>query len=160
MKLYMKQRVFSWGDKFDVADESGNPRYYVEGEVFTWGKKLHIYNTSGQEVAFIRQEVWSWMPRYFVEIGGEVVATVVKEFTFFRQSYRIEGPPWQMQGDFWAHDYVMFDAQYEIMRMSKEWFTWGDSYALEIFDPRNELLCLAVALAVDCAVAQSQNNNS
>lgn len=42
--------------------------------------------------------------------------------------------------------------------ISKAWFTWGDSYEPEIFDPYNEILCLSVALAIDCAVAQSQYN--
>lgn len=158
MKLYMKQKVFSWADKFHIVDEHGNARYYVEGELFSWGKKLHIYNDTGQEVSFIRQKVMSWLPRYFIEINGTVVATIVKDFTFFRPSYHLEGLPWQMTGDFWAHNYVMNDGGYEIMRLSKAWFTWGDSYELEIFDPKNELLCLSVALAVDCAVAQSQNN--
>ena len=41
MKLYMKQKVFSWTDKFNIVDEQGNERYYVEGELFSWGKKLH-----------------------------------------------------------------------------------------------------------------------
>ncbi|MCL1808016.1 MAG: hypothetical protein FWG31_09995 [Oscillospiraceae bacterium] len=31
-------------------------------------------------------------------------------------------------------------------------FSWGDSYELDIADPQNELLCLCVALAVDCAL--------
>jgi uncharacterized protein YxjI len=160
MKLYIKQKVFSWTDKFNIADENGSTRYYAEGELFSWGKKLHIYNHTGREVAFIRQKVMSWLPRYFVEIGGVTVATVVKEFTFFRQSYRVEGPPWHMEGDFWAHDYVMYDkSNNEVMRMRKAWFTWGDSYELEIHNPDNELLCLSVALAVDCAVAQVQDNN-
>ena len=39
------------------------------------------------------------------------------------------------------------------MRLSKKWFSWGDSYELDIADQRNELLCLCVALAVDCALA-------
>lgn len=160
MKLYMKQKVFSWRDKFYVADEAGANKYYVEGEIFSWGKKLHVYNTSGEEVAFIRQKVMSWLPRYYIEMNGAVVATVVKEFTFFKPSYRVEGLPWQMQGDFWAHDYLMYDGGQEIMRLSKAWFTWGDSYELEIFNPQNEVLCLGVALAVDCALAAADNNSS
>ena len=160
MKFYIKQKVFSWTDRFMVADEYGNHIYYVEGELFSWGKKLHIYNNAGQEVAFIRQKVMSWLPRYFVEIYGAVVATVVKEFTFFIPSYRIEGLNWQMDGDFWAHEYEMHDGRQLIMRMSKAWFTWGDSYELEISDPKNAILCLSVALAVDCAVAQGRNNNN
>ena len=159
MKLYIKQKVFSWGDKFNVADENGQSRYTIEGEIFTWGKKLHVYDSSMREVAFIRQKVLSWMPRYFIEIGGNVVASVVKDFTFFRQSYHLEGLPWQLDGDFWAHDYVLHENGKEIMRMKKAWFTWGDSYELEISDPQDEILCLCVALAVDCAVDQSQNDD-
>ena len=159
MKLYMKQKVFSWTDKFSVADEQGNSRYFAQGELFSWGKKLHIYDSAGNEAAFIRQKVFSWMPRYFVEINGTVVATIVKDFTFFRPSYHVEGLPWQVNGDFWAHDYVMHDGQFEIMRFKKAWFTWGDSYELEIFNQQDELLCLSVALAIDCAVAQTQNNH-
>ena len=47
MKLYIKQKVFSWGDKFTVKDSNGEDRYYVEGEIFSWGKKLHVYDMRG-----------------------------------------------------------------------------------------------------------------
>ena len=53
MKLYIKEKVFSWGDKFTVKDAYGEDKYIVEGEVFSWGKKLHVYDRSGREVAFI-----------------------------------------------------------------------------------------------------------
>ena len=35
--LYMKQRVFSWGDKFAIYDEYGNEKYFVEGHVSSFG---------------------------------------------------------------------------------------------------------------------------
>jgi uncharacterized protein YxjI len=44
MKLYIKQKVFSWADRFTVKDENGADRYFVEGEMFSWGKKLHVYD--------------------------------------------------------------------------------------------------------------------
>jgi len=155
MKLFLKQKVFSWRDRFYVKDENGNDRFYVEGEIFTWGKKLHIYNVNGTEVAFIRQKIFSWLPRYFIEIGGVVVCEIVKEFTLFKPSYRLEGLPWRLKGDFWAHEYKLDDNYNErqIMSISKKWFTWGDSYELDINDPQNELLCLCVTLAVDCVLA-------
>ena len=61
MKLYIKEKVFSWGDKFTVKDAYGEDKYIVEGEVFSWGKKLHVYDRSGREVAFIKQEVWRYI---------------------------------------------------------------------------------------------------
>jgi len=159
MKLYLKQKVFSWRDRFYAKDENGGDRFYIEGEIFSWGKKLHVYDANGAEVAFIRQKVFSFMPRYFVEIGGRVVCEIVKELTFFKHSYRLEGIPWRMNGDFWAHEYALGDNNgRQVMRMSKKWFTWGDSYELDIADPNDEILCLCVALAVDCAMA-AQNNS-
>ena len=114
---------------------------------------------SGREAAFIRQKVMSWLPKYDVEIDGRVVCEIIKEFTFFKQSYRLDGMPWRMDGDFWAHEYSLYDSGRQIMRLSKKWFTWGDSYELDIAQPQDELLCLCVALAVDCAIAQQSNNN-
>ena len=162
MKLYLKQKVFSWRDRFLVKDENENDHYSVEGEIFTWGKKLHVYDANGNEAAFIRQKVWSWRPRYFVEIGGRVACEIVKEFTFFKPSYSIEGLSWRLEGDFWAHEYALTDGGRQVMRLSKKWFTWGDSYELDIADQRDELLCLCIALAVDCVLAaenEASNNH-
>jgi len=160
MKLYLKQKVFSWRDRFFAKDENGNDRYAVEGEIFTWGKKLHVYDVNGKEAAYIRQKVWAWRPRFFVEIDGCVVCEIVKEFTFFKPSYRLEGLSWRLDGDFWAHEYSLTDGGRVIMRLSKKWFTWGDSYELDISNPRDELLCLCVALAVDCVLAMENDANN
>ena len=40
MKLYIKEKVFSWGDKFTVKDTSDRDKYIVEGEVFSWGNTI------------------------------------------------------------------------------------------------------------------------
>jgi uncharacterized protein YxjI len=45
------------------------------------------------------------------------------------------------------------------MSLSKKWFTWGDSYELDIADPRDEVLCLCITLSVDCVLA-AQNDAS
>lgn len=83
MNLYLKQKVFSWGDSFTVYDENGNDKYYVEGEIFTFGKKLHIYDLSGNELCFIHQKLMSFLPKYFISKNGVDVAQVIKNFTFF-----------------------------------------------------------------------------
>ncbi len=54
MKLYIRQRVFSWVDRFTVKDEAGQDQYSVEGEFFSFGKKLHVCNMDGMEAAFIQ----------------------------------------------------------------------------------------------------------
>ena len=91
MKLYIKEKVFSWGDKFTVKDEYGNDKYFVQGEVFSWGKKLHVYDMTGNEVAFIKQEVWSFLPRFYVYCNNVQVAEIKKEFSFIFPKYSVAG---------------------------------------------------------------------
>lgn len=152
MKLFMKQKVFSWTDRFAIWDEREQNRYYVEGEFLSWGKKLHIFDLNQREVAFVRQKVWAFMPRFFIEIDGREVFQIVKRFTFFKQKYELEGLNWHVEGDFWAHDYAVFDGSRLVMRLSKHWFTWGDSYELDVINPEEELLCLCIVLAIDAAI--------
>ena len=160
MKLYIKQKVFSWRDRFFVKDEYGNDKYYIEGELFSWGKKLHIYNMNQEEVAFIKQEVFSFMPRFYVLINDVEVAEIVKEFTFFFPKYRINGLGWHVDGDFFDHDYAITQNDETIVNISKEWFTWGDSYELDISPYANEVLALSVVLAIDCVIDAQRNNSN
>lgn len=156
MKLYIKQKVFSWKDRFTVWDEHGNDRYYVEGELFSWGKKLHVYDLHNNEVAFIYQKVFSFLPRYFVSVNGVDIAEIVKEFTFFKPKYRIEGMNWTVDGDFFAHDYTVSCGETCVVRIQKEWMTWGDTYELNIANAADEIPALAVVLAIDCVTAQQR----
>ena len=159
MKLYIREKVFSWGDKFTVKDAYGNDKYIVEGEVFFFGKKLHVYDRNGREVAFIRQEVWSWLPKYYVFCNDRQVAEIKKEFTLFFQKYSIAGLGWEINGSFMAHDYEITQGGSTIVRISKEWMTWGDSYELDIANPADELVALAVVLTIDC-VNESNSSSS
>ena len=156
MRLYIKQKVFSWRDRFYVKDEYGNDRYYAEGEVFSWGKKLHVFDLSGREVAFIEQKLWTWLPKYQIYRNGIPVAFIRKEFSFLHPRYTMEGTDWSVDGSFWEHDYAIYAAGQEIATVQKEWFTWGDSYVLDVLDGWDEVLALAVVFTIDCvAAAQS-----
>lgn len=151
MKLYIKQKVFTWGDKFTVKDEMGQDRYYVEGEVFTFGKKLHVYDAFNREVAFIQQKVFSFMPRYYVFVGDTQVAEIVRKFTLLFSRYYVAGPDWQVEGSFADHDYEIFEKGNVIISIHKQWLTWGDCYELDISSATDEVLALATVLAIDCA---------
>ena len=159
MKLYIKQKVFSWGDKFSVMDGFGQDRYFVEGELFSWGKKLHVYDAGHQEVAFIRQELFTLLPRYQVYLGDYLAAEIVKEFSFLLPRYSIQRLGWEIQGSFLGHDYAITKNGRTIVTIHKEWMTWGDCYELDILDPADEKLALAVVLTIDCVIANSSDND-
>ncbi len=155
MRLIIKQKVFSWTDRFRVWDEGDHDCYYVEGEFFSFGKKLHITDPAGQEVALVQQKVLSFLPRFSVWVNGVQVAEIVKEFTLFRSRYTIDGLGWDVEGDFFAHDYSISREGHEVAAIHKEWLTWGDCYVLDIADPGDAVTALAVVLAIDCVQAEA-----
>ena len=157
MKLYIKQKVFSWGDKFTIKDEYGNDRFYVNGEVFSFGKKLHVTDIYGNEIIFIKQQIFTFLQKYEIIINGNYVARIVREFTFLKPKYTIEGTNWTIDGDYFAHDYQIIGGNRTIAYISKQWFSWGDSYEINIADPRDEILAVACVLAIDAAMSNDRN---
>jgi len=157
LSLYIKQKVFSWSDKFHVYNEAGEIRYTVEGEMFSWGKKLHVYDHNNRECAYIEQKLFTFLPKYLIWINGQQMAEVVKEFTFFSQQYTVNGPGWDVQGEFFCHDYEITCGGHPVASVSKEWFTLGDAYELRIFDNVDPTLALAVVLVIDACIEESNN---
>lgn len=159
MKLYIRQKVFSWGDRFTVKDAAGEDRYAVQGEVLSLGKKLHVYDMSGREAAFIQQKVLSFLPRFFVYVGGMQAAEIVKDFTLFLPRYRVEGPGWSVEGRFLAHEYEIKQNGRTVATISKKWMTWGDSYELDIAGTADEVMALAAVLAIDAVMAANSGGS-
>ncbi|MBE6609218.1 MAG: hypothetical protein E7634_00965 [Ruminococcaceae bacterium] len=158
MKYYIKQKVFSFGDKFYIYDESGNEIFYVQGEVFSFGKKLHLYDNEGTEHAFISQKLFSFLPKYYISKSGSVAAEVVKHFTFFKQEFSVIGPEWSVTGDFFEHEYFIYAADHTVASISKEWFTWGDAYVIDVAAGEDDITAISVALVID-AIQDQQNDN-
>ena len=157
MNLYIKQRFFSWGDQFSVYDQNGTEKYYVKGEVLSWGKKLHLYDLQDRELAFIEQQIFTLLPKYHIYQNGNEIAEVVKEFTFFKPEYSVNGLGWQVHGDFWDHEYEITDGNHVIASVSKEWMTWGDTYEIRFWDGVDEISALAVVLVIDACIEAERN---
>lgn len=159
MRLYIKQKVFAWSDTFVVKNEQGEDKYFVKGELFSFGHKLHIFDSLDAEVGYIKQKVLAFTPRFDLIINEQFIGQLVKKIRFFQQSYYVDGTSLELEGDFLSHNYTLSRDGQVIMTISKEWFTWGDSYALDILNPEDELLCLAITLAIDCEMCSSNKNN-
>lgn len=154
MKLYMKQKVLSFVDRFTIYDEYENEAYWVEGDFFTIGKKLDLFDKDNNHKAHIYQNVWSFLPRFLIQINGKDVAEVVK-ISLFRQRFTVTGYDWDVVGDFLSHEYEIYRGDYTIATISKEWFTWGDAYSVDIVDGVDPVPVLSVVLIIDAIIAQS-----
>ena len=152
MKLYIKQRIFSWTDSYDVYDETGEPRYTVKAELFAFGHQIHVYDArSGREVGSIHQKLFTLLPQFEIVIDGRVQGTIRKEFSFLRPRYQVDYRGWEVEGDFMGWDYQVTAGNMTVMSISKELFNWSDTYVLRYQNPANEMPGLLLVIAIDAA---------
>jgi uncharacterized protein YxjI len=159
MKLYIKQSVFSFGERFYIKNDQGEDVYYVEGSFFRIPKMFKMYNMKNEVVSVIEKQMFRMLPRYNIETKDEAVV-LKREFTFFKNRFTLENTDWEIVGDFWAHEYQLVQDRKPIMSITKHWFTWGDSYELTIVDEQDAILSLSVVIAIDAAVALDGANAS
>lgn len=62
-----------------------------------------------------------------------------------------------VQGDFLAHEYTIMEGPAVIMTISREWFTWGDSFVLDLAEGSHLPEALAVVLAIDSVTDAAGN---
>ncbi|MGM0865787.1 MAG: LURP-one-related/scramblase family protein [Bacillota bacterium] len=152
-QLYIKQKVFSLSGKFTVKDQEEKDRYYVEGSFMKVPKTFSIMNTSGDEVALITKKTFSFLPKFFVEVNGQEVLTIKRELSFLKARYTIDAAGIEVQGNWWDMDFKVLQHGRVVGEVGKEWFTWGDSYKVQVIDEEMENIMIALVIAIDCAMA-------
>lgn len=159
-QLYIKQRAFSLSGRFAVKNQQEQDVYYVEGSFMQIPKVFTLMNTKREEVARITKKVFIFLPKFFVEINGQELLTIQKEFSFFKARYTIDGTGITIQGNWWEMDFQILQNGKVIGQVNKEWFTWGDSYKVQILDEKMETIVIAVVVAIDCVKADQAANAS
>lgn len=159
MRYVIRQKFFSFGDRFSIKDETGNDIFLVQQQLLSFGKKLRIYDLAENELCYIEQQVFRFMPEYNIYIAGELVATLKKKFAFFRHDFDIysTGGDYFINGDFWAHEFEIGRNGQIIARISKEFFSFTDTYGVEIDDRYDQVSTLALAIVIDM-VCHDQHN--
>ncbi|PEQ88555.1 hypothetical protein CN481_19390 [Bacillus sp. AFS006103] len=152
-QLYIKQKVFSLSGKFTIKDQQEKDVYYVEGSFMQIPKTFSIMNTSRDEVALVTKKAFSFLPKFFVEVDGQEVLMIKKEFSFLKAHYTIDAAGIEVLGNWWDMDFEVLRHGDVVGKVSKEWFTWGDSYKVQILDDEMETIIIALVVAIDCVKA-------
>lgn len=153
MRYMMKQNLFCWGDDFSIKNETGEEVFFVDGKAFSLGQKLSFQDMQRNELAFIRQKLLAWGPTYEITRNGALAAVVKKHlFTFLRCRFTVDVPgpdDLEAQGSFLDMEYTFTRAGQTVAEVSKRWFTFADTYGVDIGDSEDDVLILASTVVID-----------
>jgi len=162
MRFYIKQKVFSIGDKYVIKNENGEDIFFVRGKILTLSPKFYLLDMSNNEQSFIEKELFSFLlPKYNIYRNNQLLACIKKTFTFLKSSFEVDSSSgtYVISGDFMS---MSFDITHNGLRaatITKKWFTWGDSYEIDISYNEDETLLLSMVIIIDNCL-HNQNNNS
>lgn len=149
MKLYFKQRLFSWFDSYDIYYEDGGVAFTVEGQL-SWGHCLHILDENGVHIATVKEKVLRLLPRFDLYAKESYLGSIQREFSLFVPHYHIDFMGWDVDGSFMEWDYRVTDSKGELVAViSKELFHLTDTYGIDVVQEENALYVLMLVLAID-----------
>lgn len=161
MRYVMKQKLFSFTDDYKITDADGKEVYCVDGKLLSLGKNLSFQDMEQRELAHIQQKLLNWGPTFEITHDGELVAVVKKElFTFFHCVFHVDEPGHDSltaEGNFTDHEYVFTRAGQQVASVSKQWFTFADTYGVEVEGDEDPVLILACTVVIDEACHGDQN---
>ena len=153
MRYVMRQKLLSLADNFTIKNEQEQDVFLVKGKVFSFGDKLSFQDLAGNELVFIDQRLLNWSPTYELWKGEELLAVVKRElFSFIHHRFTVDVPgpnDLEAEGDFLDHEYTISRGGSVVATVSKRWFSWADTYGIEIADGEDDVLVLAAAVVVD-----------
>lgn len=153
MRYVMRQKLLSLADSFTIKDENERDAFLVKGKLFSFGDKLSFQDMAGNELVYIDQRLLNWGPTYELWRGADLLAVVKRElFTFIHHRFTVDVPgpdDLEAKGDFLDHEYVFTRGVRVVASVSKRWFSWTDTYGIEITDGEDPVLLLASAVVVD-----------
>ena len=153
-RYQMRQKLVSFGDDFWIEDQNGDKVFKVDGKMLRVRDTLFFEDRAGRELCKIQTRVLRVKDTMEIEgPGGERLALVKKALiTPLRDRWVVKvgaGPDLQVQGNILDHQYTIGEGRNQVAEVSKKWFRLRDTYGVQIEDGQNDVVILAVTVAID-----------
>ena len=150
----IKQKLISIGDDFWIENAKGQKVYKVDGKALRIRKTLEFEDMNGKKLAQIKERLLSIKDTMVIEdASGRDIATVKKALIApLRDKWNVNvkgGDDLVVQGNILDLEYSIKQGRKKVAEVSKKWFAIADTYGVEIADGQDDILILAIAIAVD-----------
>lgn len=150
----IRQKMISIGDDFWIENQDGQRVFKVDGKALRLRKTLVFEDMNGNKLAQIQER---WLPiketMAIDDANGNQMATVKKALIApLRDRWSVNvrgGPDLDVQGNILDHEYSIKQGWNKVAEVSKKWISLTDTYMVEIDEGQNDILILAIAVAID-----------
>ena len=153
-RYQMREDLISIGDDFWIEAENGQRVFRVDGKVLRIQKTYVFLDMAGKPLCRIKERLLTIKDTMEIEdADGKELAVIRKALISpLRDRWTVKvrnGPDLDVQGNILDHEYAIKQGRNNIAKVSKKWFRLNDTYGVEITEGQNDILILAIAVAMD-----------
>ena len=150
----MRQKFLSIGDDSWIEDEAGERMFRVDGKKLRARKTLKLEDLDGNEICKIQERKLRVRDTMEIEApDGTRMGLIQKALvTPLRERFEVEvpgQPELKVRGNILDHEYKVEREGKQVAEVSKKWLRMRDTYGIEIEPGEDDVLLLAVAVALD-----------
>ena len=150
----IRQNLISIGDDFWIENQDGQRVFKVDGKVLRIRKTLVFEDVKGRKLAQIQERLLAIKDTMVIEDPDGRDMAVIKKALIAPLGDRWDvnvkgGPDLDVQGNILDHEYSIKQGRNKVAEVSKKWVSLTDTYSVEIAPGQNDILILAVAIAID-----------
>jgi uncharacterized protein YxjI len=154
VRYQMREKLLSIGDDSWIENAAGEHVFKVNAKALRVRQTLIFEDLDGNELCKIQERKLRVKDSMEIEgPGGDRLAMVKQAMvTPLRARFDVkveDGPDLRVQGNVVDHEYEIEADGTKIAEISKRWFRVRDAYGVEIAPGQDEIVVLAVAVAVD-----------
>lgn len=162
MRFVMKQKLLSLRDSFEILDDQQQLAFTAKSGFFSLRKAFSLKTSSEQQVAQIKQKLIAIKPTFYITTADGQKSRIKKcFFPLFTSRFIMSHPQGEIEigGNFWVHEYQFIQNGNPIAQVSKQWFSWSDTYGIDIANQENIELILAAVVVIDAVMHDDCNSN-
>ena len=150
----MREKMFSIGDDSWIEDDSGQRVFKVNGKALRMRRTLKLEDLDGNELCKIQERKLRVRDTMEIEApDGSRMGLIQKAMiTPLRERFEVEvpdQPELKVRGNILDHEYKVKRDGEQIAEVSKKWLRMRDTYGIDIAPGEDDVLILAVAVALD-----------
>ena len=150
----MREKLVSIGYDYWIENDQGQKTFKVDGKALRIRDTLKFRDRQGNELCKIQEKKVRVKDTMEIEgPGGETLAKVKKALiTPLRDRWTVKiggGPDLDVQGNILDHEYRIEEGRTKVAQVSQKWFRVRDTYGVEIAEGQNDIIILAVTVAID-----------
>ncbi len=153
-KYRMRQSLISIGNDFWIENDRGERTFKVDGKMLRVRDTLYFEDMQGKEICKLQQKLLRIKDTMTIEgENGESLATVRKALIApLRDRWVVKvgnDSDLEVKGNLLDYEYEISDGNRKVAEVSKKWFRITDTYGVQIEPSQNDILILAVTVAID-----------